>query len=181
VLGTGDFSRTPVAYPWIVSKSLAVPYGLMMAFDDKTVWAVRRVVRKADPCGYTLVATPRPDPSEQRSALPDFQERSSSSHTTGDVWTTGLPLRPRAMVRADDHLFIAGMPDPGDPGRFSAAGNPLSERRHGGLMHVVACDDGETVARVPLDSPPVWDGLAVTNRRLFIASADGAVQCWGTP
>ena len=60
VLGTGDFSRTPVAYPWIVSKSLAVPYGLMITFDDKTVWQARRVVRRADP-----IATrwwPRPGP-----------------------------------------------------------------------------------------------------------------------
>ena len=42
VLGTGDFSRTPVSYPWIATNNLAVPYGLMLAFDDKTVWGVHR-------------------------------------------------------------------------------------------------------------------------------------------
>jgi outer membrane protein assembly factor BamB len=179
VLGTGDFSRTPVAYPWIVSKSLAVPYGLMMVFDDKTVWQVRRVVRKADPSGYALFATSRPDTSEDENALPDFQQRLSPKKPIGNAWTTGLPLRPRAMVRANDRLFIAGMPDYVDPEQPPAPGNALFEGRQGGLLQIVACSDGQTLARLTLDSPPVWDGMAVANNRLFISSTDGSVQCWG--
>jgi hypothetical protein len=180
VLGTGDFSRTPVAYPWIVGKSLAVPYGLMMAFDAKTVWAVRRVIRKWDTSGYALFAAPRPDPSQEESALPDFQERRSTNKPADDAWTTGLLLRPRAMVRADNHLFIAGMPDRVDPGQPSSPGDAPLEAQQGGLLQIVACSDGETLARVTLESPPVWDGMAVANHCLFISSTDGTVQCWGT-
>jgi hypothetical protein len=178
VVGTGDFSRTPVAYPWIVSKSLAVPYGLMIAFDDKTVWQARRVVRRADPIGYALFATPRPDPSREESALPDFQERSSANPPPAHAWTTELLVRPRAMVRANDCLFVAGMPEHGDPERTAAADNARLEDRGGGLLHVFASSDGQILARVALESPPMWDGMAVANRRLFIASTDGTVRCW---
>ncbi|MHC4166263.1 MAG: outer membrane protein assembly factor BamB family protein, partial [Planctomycetota bacterium] len=49
VLGTGDFSRIGVAYSWIANRRggrkdvhLAVPYGIVLTFDDDTVWGVSR-------------------------------------------------------------------------------------------------------------------------------------------
>ena len=82
------------------------------------------------------------------------------------------------MVRAKDRLFVAGMPDHGDPQRPSSLGDGPLEARQGGLLHVVACSDGRTLAPLTLRSPPVWDGMAVADNRLFIASADGTVHCW---
>ena len=171
VLGTGDFSRTPVSYPWIVTKSLSVPYGLMLAFDDRTVWGVHRGGGKRQKQDYAIFAAPRPDPSDKESLLPDFATRSGNGKTTDALWTTGLPLRPRAMVRANDHLFTGGMPEP------SASDNAALEGQEGGVLQVNSCSDGKTLSRVNLESAPVWDGMAAAGGRLYLADCDGRVVC----
>ncbi|MHC4179283.1 MAG: hypothetical protein ACYSWU_17355, partial [Planctomycetota bacterium] len=99
MFGTADFSRTPVAYPWIVTKSLAVPYGVMLVFDDETVWGVRRG-GKGREHEYAVFAKRRPDASDEESLLPDFATRSGRKEPPRDLWATELPMRPRAMLRA---------------------------------------------------------------------------------
>jgi hypothetical protein len=48
VLGTGDFSRVPVAYSWIANRpgkrspTIAVPAGVLMVYEDQAVWGVKR-------------------------------------------------------------------------------------------------------------------------------------------
>lgn len=178
VVGTGDFSRTPVAYPWIVTKSLAVPYGLMLAFDDTTVWGIHRVGSKKDKDGYAVFVTPRPNPLDEKSLLPDFAERSSKKIAGGQSWTVPLAMRPRAMVRANNYLFIGGMPKHIVPKHPSAPGNTASEGKTGGLLHIVSCGDGKTVGRVELESAPVWDGMAAADGRLYLSAIDGTVTCF---
>ena len=162
VLGTGDFSRTPVAFPWIVRKSLAVPYGLMLAFDGKTVWGVHRVGKGERTDHYAVFATPRPDPSAPQSLLPDFAKRAGKKKTAGLSWSVRLPLRPRAMVRAGGALFIG------------------CEQGDGGALRVVSCKDGATLGTAPLDAPPAWDGMAAARGRLYIALRSGSVVCMGS-
>jgi hypothetical protein len=163
VLGTGDFSRTPVSYPWIVSKSLAVPYGLMLALDERTVYGVHRSAAKRGKGGYTLFAAPRPDPSDDQNSLPDFAKRSAKKGLGDNTWTTALPLRPRAMIRAGNALLVGGMAPAGQ----------------GSVLRVVSAADGETLADVPLGSPPVWDGMAAADERLYVSLEDGTVICLG--
>ena len=179
VVGTGDFSRTPVAYPWIVTKSLAVPYGLMLVFDDKTVWGIHRIASRKDKDGYAVFAAPRGDPSDEESLLPDFAERSGKKVVGGRSWTVGLAMRPRAMVRADNCLFIGGMPDRPVPKPPSPPGNTAFEGKTGGLLYIVSCGDGRTLARVKLESAPVWDGMAAARGRLYVATRDGRLVCMG--
>ncbi len=183
VFGTGDFSRTPVAYSWIAYKPrgetrLSVPYGLMLVFDDDVVWGVRRnhLVRSAGKQQglYGLFAAVRPDPAAARSSLPDFREDSVPLK-----WTVSLPLRPRAMVRAGDQLLIAGMPDEFDAKDPSAPSNAAFEGQGEGLLHIVSSGDGKTLAKMRLDAPPVWDGMAVAHRRLYLSTVDGKVACFG--
>jgi len=107
VLGTGDFSRIPVAYSWIANSPrsrwgvrLAVPYGLLLAFDSKTVWGTRRWR------GYTLFA----EPNTPAGPRPDFQPAPKGKDTRAWAWSVGLRVRPRALLRAGRVLFVAGMP-----------------------------------------------------------------------
>jgi hypothetical protein len=78
------------------------------------------------------------------------------------------------MVATDDLLFVAGSPDvvePKDPlGAF--------EGRKGGVLS--ACDktDGESLWECVLPSPPVFNGLAAANGRLYVAMQDGSVACF---
>ena len=148
VVGTGDFSRTPVSYPWIATKNLAVPYGLMLTSDDKTVWGVHRGGGKGKQPNYSICAMLRPDPTASESALPDFATRSGEG-TSRESWTAELPLRPRAMVRANDHLFIGGSPDPLDPKQPVASDNAAFEGKTSGLLRIVSCGEGEALTASP--------------------------------
>ena len=176
VLGTGDFSRIPVAYSWIAYRPgnfgsrLAVPYGLILAFDDRTVWGVRRTRTYV----YQLFADENTPLSADQPFLPDFR-RASRQDIPKFRWSVPFPLRPRAMLRAGKSLFLGGMPyelDPADP--FAA-----SEGRKGGLLWAMSASDGSKTAQHKLPSPPVWDGLAAAGGRLFLSTIDGAVTCLG--
>ncbi|MHC4401857.1 MAG: outer membrane protein assembly factor BamB family protein, partial [Planctomycetota bacterium] len=141
--GTADFSRTPVAYPWIVTKSMAVPYGVTLAFDDKTVWGVRRG-GKGREHEYAVFAAPRPDPSQRESLLPDFAERSGQKKPLREHWVAEIPIRPRAMIRAGDKLFVGGMTDRFDPNDPEAPVNAAYAGQREGLLRVVSSIDGKT-------------------------------------
>lgn len=167
-LGTGDFSRTPVAFPWIVPKSLAVPYGLMLAFDDDTVWGVRRDGSRDRKQGYSLFSQHRPKADDAESTLPDFAARQTTQPLT--VWTTALTMRPRSLIRMGDALCVGGLaqPTPKPPTADDA-----------GRLEVVSTRDGATRMELPLDAATVWDGLAATGDQLYASLVDGQVVCFG--
>ncbi|UCF14898.1 MAG: PQQ-like beta-propeller repeat protein, partial [Phycisphaerales bacterium] len=163
ILGTGDIARTPVAYPWIIRSDLAVPFGLMMAFDDKTVWAVRRGwQKKGIKSGPGVLALPRPDPSDKVNHVPDFQKRTTGkSEFAGFLWKTDMPKRARAMLCAGDILVIAG------------------RDAKGGFLQTLSAHRGTALDEQPLEASPIWDGLAVAAGRLYAALENGTVICLG--
>jgi hypothetical protein len=97
------------------------------------------------------------------------------------------------MVLADKTLFVAGPPDvteQGAPKSFLLA-NPLSEKEldealaawnseRGALLWAVSAQDGRRLSARALESPPVWDGMAMAKNRLFLSLQNGYVQCWGS-
>jgi hypothetical protein len=100
-------------------------------------------------------------------------------------------LHVRAIVLANDTLFIAGPPDvldedqaykwPEDP-QVKAKAIKQDEAlagKGGALLLVVSASDGETQFKVDLPSPPVWDGMAVAAGKLFIADKQGHLACFG--
>jgi len=186
VFGTGDFSRLSVAYSWITYKpgnwgsQLSVPYGLMLTFDDATVWGVRRAhlgglkVERGGASKYALFAANTPRQSDADMHLPDFR-KASQENALKFLWTAGLSMRPRAMLRAGDILLLGGMTDQIDQQDPFAAG----EGRRGGLVQAVSSADGGKLAECELESPPVWDGMAAAAGRLYLATMDGRVVCLG--
>ncbi len=173
--GTADFSRIPVAYPWIVSKTMAVPYGVMLAFDEETVWGVRRVGK--NDYTYSVFALPRPDPTVEESLLPDFAERSGKKEPLEEKWVVDTPIRPRAIIRAGDKLVLGGMANQFDPKDPDAPVNATYAGNGAGLLEIVSTTDGNTLGRLDLESPPVWDGITVAGSRLFVATRAGAIVC----
>ena len=89
-------------------------------------------------------------------------------------WSIAIPVRVRAMVAAGDRVFVAGMPD-----RVSTD-DPWAayEGRGGGLLRSVSKKDGKMLAKYPLEAPPVWEGMAAANARIYIATMAGQVECW---
>ena len=168
LLGTGDFTRLGVAFPWLIEnkkrRAIAVPYGMMLAFDDTTVWGAQRSGEKGTQTSYAVYAASRPDPSAKTSLLGDFVKRSSAPKAGGELWRVALPMRPRAILRAGDAVFLGGQ---------------TTRQAKGGLLHVVSCRDGGTLGGAKLDSPPVWDGMSAAAGRLFVPLEDGSVVCLG--
>jgi len=103
-------------------------------------------------------------------------------------WTLNQPsLQVRAMALAGDTLCVAGHPDfiderqafrlPDDPevqARLAMQAEAL-EGVHGGRLWIVSAADGRPLARYSMPSPPVFDGLAAANGRLYMVTLDGSV------
>ena len=81
----------------------------------------------------------------------------------------------RAMVLTDGRLFVAGPPDVVDPK------DPLGafEGRKGGVLCVIDAASGKKLDERILPSPPVFNGAADADGRLYIVEEDGSVTCFG--
>ena len=107
-------------------------------------------------------------------------------------WTEEVPLLVRAMVLADETLFIAGPPDvmneeetfqrlvSRDPKvqELLSRQNAALEGSEGGVMMMVSAKDGKLLRKVELNSLPVWDGMAITNEKLYLVTTDGQIRCF---
>ena len=89
------------------------------------------------------------------------------------MWSQRVPIRVTAMAATPDRLVIAGPPDVVDPA------DPLAsfEARRGGRLRLVSTEDGSNLDEYELDSPPVFNGLAVARGRVFISLHSGKVIC----
>ena len=89
-------------------------------------------------------------------------------------WKTRVPVRFTAMVLVEQRLFAAGPPDIVDPK------DPLGalEGRKGAKLWIVSANDGKKLAEYQLDSPPVFDGMAVIDGRLYLSLKNGKVVCF---
>ncbi|KPL22812.1 MAG: hypothetical protein AMJ75_07345 [Phycisphaerae bacterium SM1_79] len=90
-------------------------------------------------------------------------------------WSSHIPLTGKAMVLADDVLLVAGTPVAFPSDDLAKA----YEGRMGGVLWAASATTGEKVADVKLGAPPVWDGMAVANGRLYLSLNSGTVLCMG--
>jgi len=87
-------------------------------------------------------------------------------------WAKPAAIQVRAMVLADKVLFVAG-PAAADDGAEAPGRAPAA------LLLALSASDGAELARYRLDSPPVFDGLAAAGGRLYLATVNGRVACYG--
>lgn len=125
------------------------------------------------------------------------QEQAAAKLPSGSFvqhqWNTHSPVFARAMAMAKGTVFVSGPPDMVDEEyafqRMSqkdpAIYKDLEEQdaaldgKSGGSLLAVKTDKGEIAGELKLDSPPVWDGMAIAQGRLYVASVDGKVTCYG--
>ncbi|MFC1635302.1 PQQ-binding-like beta-propeller repeat protein [Planctomycetota bacterium] len=115
--------------------------------------------------------------ARQTPALPALEYR----------WTTQVPLFVRALVVADETMFLAGPPDlvKAGEGRGEQAlflENPSEvmdtwEGRKGALLWGVSAENGKRLVEYKLDATPVFDGMAAAGGRLYISMTNGSVLC----
>jgi len=97
--------------------------------------------------------------------------RGKSPLDHGLVWHRRIAVRPSALIAAGGRLYLGGGPDIADPA------DPLKgvEWRAGGLLHVLAREDGSTVATRALSAPPVHEGVLAVPSGIFACLRDGSV------
>ena len=77
------------------------------------------------------------------------------------------------MALADGTLFIAGPTDDGFRTVEALAG------KKGSALLAISAADGAKRTELKLDAPPVFDGMAAADGRLYLAATDGTVRCFG--
>jgi outer membrane protein assembly factor BamB len=70
------------------------------------------------------------------------------------------------VVLAGETAYLAGVPTSQDPGEKSE-------------LWVLAGADGKKQQVLPLDARPVYDGLSIAGNRLYLATEDGNLICFG--
>jgi outer membrane protein assembly factor BamB len=89
------------------------------------------------------------------------------------LWSLFLPIRIKAMVKADSTIFVAGQPDMFD------ARDPYAgfEGRRGAMLAAVSADKGEKLLEKRLAAPPVFDGMIAAYGRIVLCLKNGQVIC----
>jgi len=106
------------------------------------------------------------------------------------LWSETIPIHARALVLADDTLFVAGPPDvldeealfqrPHDENlqQIATQQEAALNSETGGLLLAVNRRTGKELSRLKLSSPPRWDAMIATPGRLFMATETGTVICY---
>jgi len=145
-----------------------VAYGVEL-YDSRS----RETVFKPGANVYRLMCislkAPAGDSSDKQAAKKQRQKGAKP------LWEKNLGIRTTALILAADTIFIAGSPDVVDPEDPHGAW----EGRKGGLLAAFAGSDGKQLDEHKLPAPPVWDGMAAADGRLFISSQDGQIICLG--
>jgi hypothetical protein len=96
-------------------------------------------------------------------------------------WTRNTAVLTQAMVLANQTLMLAGPVAPVDsvpqtPAEIDTWAEALQSQRGGRLM-MVDTADGSTLNEMDLPSPPIFDGMAVAQDRVYLATRAGEIVC----
>jgi hypothetical protein len=104
-----------------------------------------------------------------------FEKDKGTGYTRADppMWTNWVKVRVRGMVKAGDHLFVAGPPDVFDAERpFAAVGGKTRA-----VLSAISAENGEAMSETELEAPPVFDGMIAAHDSLYLSLEDGSVVC----
>jgi len=107
--------------------------------------------------------------------------RAAAAPANRPDWTARIPVLAEAMVSAGGTLFVAGPVDPSiDIPRERAMVDRLAkayDSTEGGKILAVSASDGKILTSSGLDSPPVFDGMAVARGRMYLSAKNGELVC----
>jgi len=176
-----SYGRLPKYYMW----TPALEYRLYAAEKKVTAEMIERVKGELGKLQKNNTKTNKWIFNRERTA-----ELSVKQNSVAEVrWSQDMPkVMARAMVLAGDNLFVAGPPDvldeeaavrghwDDDIARAIADQDAAMLGLKGASLWVVSAKTGEHSDKIKLKSPPVWDGMAAADGRLFMCSMDGIVH-----
>jgi len=166
---------TTIRYDIAASRGAA--HGDILVLDGNQFYEVRGYPpgRAANfdprPNGYTLFAGTY---SKTGAAATTAKKRRASGATSSERWSSNIPLTGKAMVLADEVVFVAGTPVVFPADDIAKA----YEGRMGGVLWAASTVDGEKLAEYKLESAPCWDGMVAANNRLYLSMKDGTIICF---
>jgi len=86
-------------------------------------------------------------------------------------WEKRVDIQVRAMVLADNNLFVAG------PSAEVVMGPLAPDENQGSMLMAVSASDGKELSQYQLDSCPAFDGLAAAYGQLYVSMKDGSLLC----
>jgi outer membrane protein assembly factor BamB len=151
--------------PW--SMGPKVGYARLVVHDDNAIYSVKMfdTLRGLDPAVYFTAG--------KEGYLLSAADKSAGAREP--IWSQRIPVRIAAMAATKGRLVTAGAPDVIDPK------DPLGafEGRKGGVLTMFDSASGEKQWEYTLASPPVFNGMAAADGRLYLAMQDGHVACFG--
>lgn len=130
------------------------------------------------------------DALPEGASLNVMKKGSAVEHT----WEHPVPLFPKAMAMSGKTMLVSG---PADTINEEFALEQLSKKdptilvqlkeqdealdgKRGASLWTVSAETGKMASELKLKSPPVWDGMAVARGRVFVATVDGKILCFGS-
>lgn len=121
---------------------------------------------------FALFAAPKRSDVPAGLTMMEYRQLTMRGETSvGFRWWRPIPTQAWAMLQASDVLFVAGPEHDALGSEAALAGQSEA------ILLAVSTADGRPLARTPLPSPPVWDGMAAAEGCLFLATRDGRVLC----
>jgi outer membrane protein assembly factor BamB len=184
---------------WPVAGNFT-PAGRILAFDDNRVYGYGRksnMYQWRTPLAYQLYAAGRdliklPPPKKTPAKKKGNQRRAAQRRTTHKIdfhWSTDVDVHGRALLVADDTLFVAGPPtlsdevlafenlDRAEVNRQLAAQVEAIAGKRGAKLIAVNKHDGSKLSEIELPAPPIFDSMIAAQKCLYIATVDGQILC----
>jgi hypothetical protein len=77
------------------------------------------------------------------------------------------------MVKTRNKLCVAGIPDAQKIEKWSEA----IEGKGEGLLSLFSSANGEKIVLYKIESPPVWNGMAIAGGSIYMSLTNGSVIC----
>jgi hypothetical protein len=159
-----------------LGRSGGAPYGRLLVYDDRYVYGYG----EANPNRYHLFCTrkDRVRTTPLAPAAAGRQQRKRAAMPPA-VWSNAKsPIMVRALVVAG-----ANRDEAEKEGRLVVAGPPASaltsvdvlRGEEGGLLATVDAATGEFTGQLPIESPPVFDGMCTARGHIIVTLTSGAV------
>jgi outer membrane protein assembly factor BamB len=101
-----------------------------------------------------------------------FRETEAYKAAAGKLWGgVKLEMGVQAAIVADRTIWVAG--------RLSSSREAGRDAPRRGELRAIALDDGKELAKVAFEGSPAFDGLSAASGRLYLATTDGAILCFG--
>jgi outer membrane protein assembly factor BamB len=178
IISVGDdavyvFGRKPQYYRW----TTPLEYRL---FAARKQWEKPPPGATADPKASTKKKTRKAKQAKKKRR----QAPAPVTYAKNYVWSQEVPVLARAMTLAGTTLFIAGPDDVLNEGPAALKNEALLVKQEaalagkaGAALWAISAEDGRKLGELRLPAPPVFDGMAAAQGRLYVSTVTGTLLC----